>query len=703
MIDKQTAQQRIEKLRQAINHHSYNYHVLDKPEIDDGAFDSLKNELVKLETEYPELITPDSPTQRVSGRALDKFTKVSHGLPMLSLFDVFTETELRDWEIRLIKLLPNKKKIDYYAELKMDGLAMSLIYNKGVFTRGATRGDGKIGEDVTQNLKTVRSIPLKLRVPQESELIKLGLSKKIAKDIIRTVANGQIEVRGEAIMTNEVFNNLNQKYKKAGKALLANPRNGAAGSIRQLDSKITAQRQLDFYAYALVTDFGFAFHEQEHEVIKLLGIKILKQNKYCKNLAEVIKFHHYWEEHKAKVGFDCDGMVVVVNDLSLWHRLGIVGKGPRYMIAYKFAAQQATTKLKDVIWQIGRTGILTPTAVLEPVRVGGVTISRATLHNLNEIKRLGTKINDTIILERAGDVIPKIIKVLTDLRTGQEGEIKVPKKCPVCNGEVKRIEGEVAIKCVNKECYAVKLRSLIHWSSKKAIDIDGLGEKIVEQLFKLGMVNDIADFYSLTKDELLSLEGFAKKATDNLIQAIANKKNIPLAKFIFGLGIHHIGEETAIILAKQLVQWSNQYQIDIKKASDLGRIIKKISLDNLQELNDIGPVVAQSIFNWFNNQNNITLLEKLDSVKITITLEGLLNIHNSRLVNKTFVLTGSLEQLTRDQVKQMIREKGGAVSSSVSSKTDYVVAGDSPGSKYDKAQKLGVKIISEKEFVQLVK
>lgn len=693
-------QKRLAKLIKEIEYHSYRYHVLDQPEIDDGAFDSLKNELVKLERQYPELIRPDSPTQRVSGKALDKFSKVRHSQPMLSLFDVFSEEEVTDWETRQKKFLGTRTVFDYYAELKMDGLAMSLLYRQGLFVRGATRGDGQVGEDVTTNLKTIQSIPLRLRVPEKKELSKLGLSAKVIEQIIDQVQTGEVEIRGEAIMTHQVFTELNKKYQQAGQALLANPRNGAAGSIRQLDPKITASRRLDFYAYDLVTDFGLSTHEQEHELAKLLGVKILKQNKYCPNLQAVITFHHYWEKHKIKMGFDCDGMVAVVNNLSLWPKLGVVGKGPRYMIAYKFAAEQATTKLLDVVWQIGRTGVLTPTAMLEPVRVGGVTISRATLHNLDEIRRLSLKIGDTIILERAGDVIPKVIKVLANLRTGQEKTINPPKRCPVCGGAVSLSQkGQVAVRCHNKNCYAVRLRSLVHWASRSAIDIEGLGPKVVEQLFKLGLINDVADFYHLTKEDLLGLEGFADKAADNLLKAISDRKELDLPRFLFGLGIHHLGEQGAYAVALEMVK---QPKIGHKKIriSQVIEYFQKRSQEDWQNLADIGPVLSESIYNWFRQADNLKVLAKLE--KFGVTIAGWQGQLSQALTGQTFVLTGSLAGLTRQAAESRIKELGGQTSSSVSKKTSYVVAGEAPGSKYDQAKKLGVKIISEKDFLKMI-
>jgi len=723
-MDKNQAKLRIAKLRAEIERHNYLYHVLDKPDISDGALDSLKNELQRLEAQFPDLITPDSPTQRVGGRPLAKFAKVRHSEPMMSISDAFTETEVSEWQERLIKILGpsyasasaeatvDKKatedkvnKLNYYAELKLDGLAMSLRYQAGSFVKGATRGDGQIGEDVTANLKTIASIPLKLRVPTAKELSALGIDNKIIAKIIEASISGEVEIRGEAIMTAKVFEALNKQYAKEGKALLANPRNAAAGSIRQLDPKITSERHLDFYCYDITTDFGLSQHAQEHEVAKLLGFKILKQNRLCANLEEVFKFHKQMEASRAKIGFDCDGVVVVVNDLSLWPTLGIVGKGPRYLLAYKFSAEQVTTKLLDVIWQTGRTGVLTPTAVLEPVRVGGVTVGRSTLHNFDEIKRLGIKIGDTVIIERAGDVIPKVVGVLKNLRTGKEKNITPPSKCPICGAKVERVGEEVAFRCSNKNCYAVRLRQLAHWASKGAIDIDGLGPKIIEQLLTLGLIEDVADLYKLKSTDLVGLEGFAEKATDNLLTALENKKELPLAKFIYALGIRHVGEENAIILSKKFISSSPLTKGRDREGSDVGGVLSfgkwasDLTLDELQTMPDIGPVVARSIYEWFHDKNNLNLLKKLDSVKITLKIDAK---SSDKLAGQKFVLTGTLDSISRDEAKDKIRALGGSASESVSAETNYLVAGENAGSKLEKAKKLGVKVIGEGEFLKLI-
>ena len=684
-ISKEDVKKRIAKLKSEINHHRYLYHALDKVEISDAALDSLKNELFKLEMEYPEFITADSPTQRVGGKPLDKFAKVKHSQPMISLFDAFSKQDIKDWETRISKLVPGER-LDYYCELKLDGLAMALKYERGLFTVGATRGDGKVGENVTQNLRTIESIPLQLRIPDEVEFKKIGLDNKQITDVKKALENGEMEVRGEAIMTLKVLHELNKKYEKEGKPILANPRNGAAGSIRQLDAKLTAERKLDFYAYALVNDFGFKKHGDTFLLLQLLGFKVLHHNQYCPDITAVIEFHNHWEKNRGKLPFEVDGVVVKVNNLSLWSKLGIVGKGPRFMMAFKFAAEQVTTKIKDVVWQVGRTGMLTPTAVSEPVRVGGVTVSHATLHNMDEIERLGLKIGDTIIIERAGDVIPKVVQSLPNLRSGHEKEIKVPLKCPMCDSEVVKVPGEVAYRCANTECYAVNLRRLTHWASKGAVNIDGLGPKIIEQLEKEGLVGDVSDFYTLEEGDLKPLERFADKSVKNLIKAINDRKEIELAKFIFGLGIRHVGEETAIVLANHFGSLEK---------------IANASFEELDNLPDFGGVMARSVYDWFRDKHNLNLLKKLAAngviakevkkVKKDLIFEG-----------KSVVLTGSLSGLTRDEAKAKIRELGGDISSSVSKKTDLVIAGVEPGSKYEKAVELGIKIIDEEEFFKLI-
>ncbi len=683
-MNKQEAKKRIKKLRAEINHHRYLYHVLDKAEISDEALDSLKNELFKLESEFPDLITVDSPTQRIGGKPLDKFRKIRHSQFMISLYDAFTPEDLHAWEKRISKLLPVNVKLNYFCELKLDGLAVALRYEKGIFILGATRGDGRVGEDVTQNLRTIASLPLTLRQPTDKEYQESGFTPKQIRDINKAISAGKMEVRGEVVMLKKVLADLNRKYKAQGLPPLANPRNAAAGSIRQLDPKLAAERKLEFFAYEL-PGAPVETQAQKFVLLKLLGFKTVKYNKYCPTLNEVIKFRDYWQEKRENLPFLIDGVVVKVNNLALWDVLGIVGKGPRYMMAYKFAAEQVVTQVKAIRWQVGRTGILTPIALLNPVSVGGVTVSNATLHNMDEIKRLGLKIGDNVIIERAGDVIPKVVKVLTRMRTGKEKKIFPPRRCPMCGSMVKKISGEVALRCANNECFAVNLRRLIHWASKNAVDIDGLGKKIIEQLVKEGIVNDIADIYLLKEGDIKPLERFAEKSAKNLIKAIEEKKEIPLDRFLVGLGIRYVGEESAIVLAERFGSLEN---------------IKKASVSDLAEIYDFGEKMAQSVYDWFHNRQNLALLDKLFNVGVRAL--SLAKTKKTTLKGKTFVLTGTLNSLTREQAKAKIRELGGKIASTVSKNTDYVLVGENPGSKLEKAKKIGVKILNEKQFNNII-
>ena len=617
-LSKEEAKKRIEKLRKEIEYHDYLYYVLNRPEISDAAYDSLKRELIELEKQFPEFVTPDSPTQRVGGPPLEKFEKVTHKVPMLTLNDAMDEEELREWEERIKRLLsPSEiKKLDYFAELKMDGLAMSLIYRDGILVKGATRGDGYTGEDVTQNVKTIRAIPLRLRLEN------LPKKYKIPKEI---------EIRGEVYMSKKAFEKLNEEQRKKGEPLFANPRNAAAGSVRQLDPKITASRELSFYGYQIVTDLGFETHQESHQVMKLLGIPDNPYNRYCKNLEEVIKFHHYIQSIREKLPYDIDGIVVNVNNNRIFEKLGIVGRAPRGAIAYKFPGVEATTKIKDIIVQVGRTGKLTPVAILEPVKVGGVTISRATLHNADEIKRLGVKIGDTVIVRRAGDVIPEVVKVITSLRDGSEKEFKMPKTCPYCGSKVIKKEGEVDYYCSNPNCFAAQRRYLYHFVSKKAFDIEGLGPKIIDQLLEEGLIRDASDIFKLKKGDLIPLERFAEKSAQNLIDAIEKSKEIPLARFIYALGIRHVGEETANLLATRFGSIEN---------------LKKASLEELKEIPDIGEIVAESIYSWFHDKKNLQFIQKLLDAGVKILPPKKIK---TKLKGKTFVFTGALKSMTRDE------------------------------------------------------
>ncbi len=664
-MDKKQAKERIEKLKKEIWKHNYAYHVLDKPEISDAAFDSLKNELEELEYKFPELITFDSPTQRVSGKPLDKFKKVQHEVLMLSFNDAFDKQEMLNWQSRNEKIVKNYDKDGYYCELKIDGLAVELIYENGIFKTGATRGDGKIGEDITQNLRTIASIPLRL----------LG-----------NVLN-KVIVRGEVYLKTKEFEKINKELEKNKEKTYANPRNLAAGSIRQLNAKITAKRKLDFFAYALITDMGQKFHEQEHEILKKIGFKVVKYNKFCKNLEEVEKTKNYWETAREKLDYEIDGLVVIANDNTMFKKLGVVGKAPRGAIAYKFSAKEGTTIIEDVIWQVGRTGVITPVAVLRPVQIGGATITHATLHNFDEIKRLEIKIGDTVIVGRAGDVIPDIIKPLKNLRTGKEKEINVPRVCPICNSKIVKIGDEVAYRCADKNCGAILREKIYHFVSKKAFDIVGVGPKIIDRFLDEGLIKDSADLFSLKEEDIRHLERFAEKSAENIIKSIQSRKKIKLERFLFGLGIPQIGEETAIDLAKILG--------NLEK-------IKNSSKEELKKINDVGPKVAESIYNWFREKKNLGFLQKLKKAGIVIKVQSL-NVKLRKLQGKIFVLTGELEIMTRDEAKEKIRELGGDVSGSVSKNTDFVVVGTEPGLKLQKAEKLGVKIISEKEFLKLIK
>jgi DNA ligase (NAD+) len=693
-MDKYQSQQRINKLKEVINYHRYLYHVLDKQEISDSALDSLKKELFDLEQEFPDLITPDSPTQRVGGKPLKEFKKIKHLQRMLSFNDAFSKEDMNDWYTRFIKLVSEKEKneVDYYCELKIDGLAIELIYKNGIFETGATRGDGNIGEDVTQNLKTVEAIPLRIKDEKDviKELEEEGL-KEIAKNIKEKGLNN-LTVRGEVFITKKDFEQINKLQKQKNLPLFANPRNIAAGSIRQLDPKITAGRHLNSFAYELLTDFGQQTHEEKHKILKALGFKTNKNNKYCKSINQVLQFREHWIKEREKLDYEIDGVVVIINDNNIFEKLGVVGKAPRGAIAYKFPQAEATTKVLDIKVQVGRTGAITPVAVLEPVGVTGITITRATLHNEDEIKRLGLKIGDTVIVGRAGDVIPNIIKVLPELRTGHEKNFKMPEKCPSCGTILAKTETEVLLRCPNPKCLAKQRRNFYHFVSRTAFNIDGLGPKIIDRLFDEGLVQDPSDLFDLKEEDVAVLERFAEKSAENLIKSIQSKREITLAKFIYALGIRNVGEETAIDLAKYFASPVGYGRGALKK-------IREAKLDDFEKILDIGPVVAKSIYQWFQGKDDLKFLEKLEK-QVEIKNE---KTKSQKLSGLSFVITGSLETMSRDQAKAKIRELGGDISESVSSKTNYVVVGQEPGSKAEKAKKLGVKILDEPEFLKLIK
>lgn len=655
------AKTRIAKLKKAINKYRYEYHVLNKASISDEALDSLKHELKELEGTHPDLITPDSPTQRVAGKPLRGFKKITHRLPMLSLEDVFLEEEFWEWETRLKKLADLKALPELFAELKFDGLAVSLVYKDGVLERAATRGDGKIGEDVTQNIKTIEAVPLRLE-------------RKI---------KGEVEVRGEVIITKKDFERINRIQQKKGEQIYANPRNLAAGSLRQLDPKITASRHLDFHAYDLVSDLGQKRHSEEHKILKELGFKTDPEARIIEKPEELFKFKEKIEKERERLPYDIDGLVVQVNDNRIFQKLGVAGKAPRGSVAFKFSPKEVTTRVKNVIVQVGRTGKLTPVAMLEPVEVGGVTISRASLHNEEEIRRLGLKIGDTVIVGRAGDVIPDVRKALKELRRGKEKEFHMPKKCPVCGRPVAREKGGPLTFCKNKFCPAKHRENIYHFVSKHAFDIDGLGPKIVDVLLDQGLIQDAADIFDLKEGDIVPLERFGEKSAANIVAAVKVKSKISLPRFLIALGILHVGDQTAQALADHFGSLEK---------------LRKASLEELQSVPNIGDVVAKSIYEWFRAPDQKRFLDKLLK---RVRIEKY-RVPTGKLKGLTFVLTGGLESFTREEAKARIIKLGGEASETVTKETDYVVAGSDPGSKYDRAKKLGIKTIDEREFLRML-
>lgn len=665
-MDLNEAKKRVIKLRKEIDRYRYLYHVKDRSEISDAALDSLKHELQALEEKYPKLITPDSPTQRVGGRALEKFKKVQHPIPMLSLVDAFDFLEIDAWQTRLNKLVGRELTKDgYYAELKMDGLAVTLVYRNGILYRAATRGDGKVGEDVTVNIKTIEAIPLKLHKSKYN-------------------TKGEVEIRGEVYLSKKDFDNINLAQKKAGGMIFANPRNAAAGSIRQLDPKITASRKLSFMGYELVTDLGQKTHEDEHRIISELGLKSNPHNKHCANIKQVEEFHWAWEKKRKTLPYEIDGIVVLVNNEDVRKKLGIVGKAPRGMIAYKFAPEQATTIIKDIKIQVGRTGTLTPVAIFEPVKVAGSTVSKATLHNQDEITKKDVRIGDTVIIQKAGDVIPEVVGVLKNLRPAGAKKWRMPRKFE--GVEVTRKEGEAAHKVHDRNLTSVKLRQLQHFTSKSCFDIEGLGPKIIEQLYNKKLIQNYADIFKLSVESLKPLERFAEKSAQNTIDSINKSKTIELGRFINSLGIPMVGEETAFDLAEHFGSIKN---------------LLEASYDDVSRVYGVGTRVAQSIVDYFGDADNKNLINRLLSSGIKITNPEKA-AKEGPLKGKTFVFTGGLETITRGEAEEKVRKLGGDASSSVSKNTDYVVAGTDSGSKFDKAQKLNLKILSEEQFLKML-
>jgi DNA ligase (NAD+) len=683
---KQEAEIRIEKLKKEIEHDRYLYHVLDREEISDAALDSLKHKLYELEQQYPQLITSDSPTQRVGGEARPEFKKVKHAAPMLSMEDVFSFDELAAWHERNRKLLPRIAE-DFYAEVKMDGLAVSLVYKNGILTEGSTRGDGKIGEDVFQNLKTIEAIPLKLREPSDTEIERFVHSAGAdidAKKFRGAIKNGNIEIRGETYMRKHVFEELNVQQATRHEPLFANPRNAAAGAIRQLDSKITASRRLSFFGYALSTDMGERTHELAHEIIKFLGVPVNPLSRRVHSLAEVQAFYDEIEKKRAALDYWIDGTVIVVAGNAQFERLGVVGKTPRGHVAYKFPAEQVTTVVRDVTWGVGRMGTVTPVAVVEPVNVAGTTVTHATLHNLDEIERLGIKIGDTVVLEKAGDVIPKIVQVLPRLRTGAEKPIHAPKKCPMCGHELVRSPGVVALVCPNKNCFARNSAAIAHFVSRPAMNIEGLGEKTIETFMNEGLVRDPSDLYELTAGDILPLERFAETSAANIVEAVKSANRAPLARFLYALGIEHVGVETALAVAT--------YFGTIEK-------LRAAKVEELIGIEGVGEVVGKCVAGWFNDPKHEKYLDRLLK---HVRVEPAPKAVAGPLSGIVFVFTGELESMSRDEAKEIVRANGGKASETVSKNTNYVVAGPGAGDKLEKARKLGVRVLNEKEFLSII-
>ena len=672
--DLKVAKERVEKLRATIDHHRYLYHVLDKQEISDEALDSLKHELYQIEEKYPELVTPDSPTQRVAGEPNPSFKKVKHKIRQWSFNDAFSEEEIREFDARIKRML-TKGLVDqvsklgtkptYTCELKIDGLKIILTYEKGLLKTAATRGNGKVGEDVTMNVRTIESVPLRLK-----------------KDI-------DIIVEGEIWLSKSEFERINKKRAKENEPLFANPRNVAAGSIRQLDPKIVAERNLDNFTYDIAsanitildTQFG------ELEMARELGFKVNKHVKHCKTIEEVIQFWKIWRKRSEKEDYWVDGVVIKVNEREYQEALGYTGKAPRFAIAFKFPAEQVTTVVEDIVLQVGRTGVVTPVAHLTPVSVAGSTVSRATLHNEDEIERLDVRIGDTVILQKAGDVIPDIVSVLKDMRIGKEKKFHFPKYVEDCEGPIERVPGEVAHRCVNKNSFVQKRRKFHHFVSKHAFDIEGMGPKVIDALLENGLIASFDDIFTLKRGDILPLERFAEKSVDNLLEEIKKSEKITLPRFLIALSIDHVGEETATLLADNFKTLS---------------AIQKATGEKLEAIDGIGGVVAESINVWFQEKTHEALVDRLlQHVKILLYEIPKKTAVNSKFTGKTFVLTGTMKSLGRDEAKDLIKARGGKILSSISAKTDFVVAGKNPGSKYDKALELGVAIIDEKEFLQM--
>ncbi|MGG3844123.1 NAD-dependent DNA ligase LigA [Aeribacillus composti] len=663
-MDKRTAENRVKELHKLLNQYNYEYHVLDNPSVPDAEYDRLMRELIELEEKYPELKTPDSPSQRVGGAVLDAFRKVEHRVPMLSLANAFNEQDLRDFDRRVRQAVGD---VEYVVELKIDGLAVSLRYENGLFVQGSTRGDGTTGEDITENLKTIRSIPLRLK------------------------KNLSIEVRGEAFMPKASFEKLNEERIAKGEVPFANPRNAAAGSLRQLDPKIAAKRNLDIFVYniAELGDTGVSSHSEGLDLLDELGFKTNHERRKCKNIDEVIELLDQLLEKRSQLPYDIDGVVIKVDSLRQQEALGATAKSPRWAIAYKFPAEEVVTKLLDIELAVGRTGVITPTAILEPVKVAGTTVKRASLHNEDLIREKDIKLGDFVVVKKAGDIIPEIVNVLVDRRTGNEQDFRMPSHCPECNSELVRLEGEVALRCINPKCPAQIREGLIHFVSRNAMNIEGLGERVITQLFKEGLIQDVADLYKLTKPQLLQLERMGEKSTDNLLHAIERSKENSLERLLFGLGIRYVGEKAAKILAEHFETMER---------------LQSATREQLINIPEIGEKMADSIATFFEQPEVKELIEELKSFGVNMTYKGpkrtISDEGDSYFAGKTIVLTGKLAEMSRNEAKEQIEARGGKVTGSVSKKTDLVIAGEDAGSKLAKARELNIEVWDESRLLE---
>ncbi|AXI38270.1 DNA ligase [Bacillaceae bacterium ZC4] len=663
-MDKRTAENRVKELHKLLNQYNYEYHVLDNPSVPDAEYDRLMRELIELEEKYPELKTPDSPSQRVGGAVLDAFRKVAHRVPMLSLANAFNEQDLRDFDRRVRQAVGD---VEYVVELKIDGLAVSLRYENGLFVQGSTRGDGTTGEDITENLKTIRSIPLRLK------------------------KNLSMEVRGEAFMPKASFEKLNEERIAKGEVPFANPRNAAAGSLRQLDPKIAAKRNLDIFVYniAELGDTGVSSHSEALDLLDELGFKTNRERRKCKNIDEVIELLDQLLEKRSQLPYDIDGVVIKVDSLRQQEALGATAKSPRWAIAYKFPAEEVVTKLLDIELAVGRTGVITPTAILEPVKVAGTTVKRASLHNEDLIREKDIKLGDFVVVKKAGDIIPEIVNVLVDRRTGNEQDFRMPSHCPECNSELVRLEGEVALRCINPKCPVQIREGLIHFVSRNAMNIEGLGERVITQLFKEGLIQDVADLYKLTKPQLLQLERMGEKSTDNLLHAIERSKENSLERLLFGLGIRYVGEKAAKILAEHFETMDR---------------LQSATREQLINIPEIGEKMADSIATFFEQPEVKELIEELKSFGVNMMYKGPKRTNSdegdSYFAGKTIVLTGKLAEMSRNEAKEQIEARGGKVTGSVSKKTDLVIAGEDAGSKLAKARELNIEVWDESRLLE---